>query len=90
MQFFTQAIKQHGLPEKSAVDGYPATHAAINELKAKNVLPQNTKVRTSKYSNNLTLASSAQSEESVFIQCWGSRVSGMQQSRPAEANYCTR
>ena len=52
-QFFTQAIKQHGLPEKVTVDGYPATHTAISELKAKNVLPQSTKVRTSKYLNNL-------------------------------------
>ena len=52
-QFFTQSIKQHGPPEKITVDGYPATHTAIIELKAKNVLPQSTKVRTSKYLNNL-------------------------------------
>jgi transposase-like protein len=52
-QFFTQAIKRHGTPEKIIVDGYSATHTAINELKAQNVLPQNTKVRTSKYLNNL-------------------------------------
>lgn len=52
-RFFTQAIKQHGPPEKITVDGYPATHTAISELKAKNVLPQSTKVRTSKYLNNL-------------------------------------
>jgi len=52
-QFFTRAIKQHGPPETITVDGYPATHTAISELKAENVLPQNTKVRTSKYVNNL-------------------------------------
>jgi transposase-like protein len=52
-QFFTQAIKQHGLPEKITVDGYPATHTAISELKAAEVLPLDTKVRTSKYLNNL-------------------------------------
>jgi hypothetical protein len=52
-QFFTQAIKQHGLPEKVIVDGYSATHTAISELKAKNVLPQSTKVMTSKCLNNL-------------------------------------
>jgi transposase-like protein len=40
--FFTQAIKQHGPPEKITVDGYPATHTAISELKAKEVLPQST------------------------------------------------
>jgi transposase-like protein len=52
-RFFTQAIKQHGPPEKISVDGYPATHTAISELKAENLLPQDTKVRTSKYLNNL-------------------------------------
>lgn len=52
-RFFTQAIKQHGAPEKITVDGYPATHTAISELKAKEVLPQSTQVRTSKYLNNL-------------------------------------
>ena len=32
-QFFAAAIKQHGAPEKITVDGYPATHCAISELK---------------------------------------------------------
>jgi transposase-like protein len=31
-QFSTQAIKQHGPPDKLTVDGYPATHTALNEL----------------------------------------------------------
>ena len=52
-RFFTQAINQHGSPERITVDGYPATHAALNALKAEDVLPQQTKVRTSKYLNNL-------------------------------------
>ncbi len=52
-QFFTRAIKQHGAPEKITVDGYPATHTAISELKAARVLPPDTTVRTSKYLNNL-------------------------------------
>ncbi len=52
-QFFTQAIKQHGSPEKITVDGYPATHTAISELKAEEIMPQGTTVRTSKYLNNL-------------------------------------
>jgi transposase-like protein len=52
-KFFTQAIKQHGAREKISVDGYPATHTAISELKTEEVLPQSTKVRTSKYLNNL-------------------------------------
>jgi transposase-like protein len=52
-QFFVQAINKHASPEKIIVDGYPATHAAISELKAAEVLVQKTKVRTSKYLNNL-------------------------------------
>ena len=45
--------RQHGSPEKITVDGYPATHPAISELKAREVLPQRTKVSTSKYLKNL-------------------------------------
>jgi transposase-like protein len=52
-QFFTEAIKQHGPPEKITIDGYPATHTAISELKRAEVLPPHTLVRTSKYLNNL-------------------------------------
>jgi transposase-like protein len=51
--FFTQAIKQHGPPQKITLDGCPATHAALSGLKAEKVLPQQTMVRTSKYLNNL-------------------------------------
>ena len=52
-RFFTQVIHKHGPPEKITVDGYPATHTAMADLKAKEILPQGTKVRTSKYLNNL-------------------------------------
>jgi transposase-like protein len=52
-RFFAQAILKHGPPERITVDGYPATHAALSELKAEEVLPQDTEVRTSKYLNNL-------------------------------------
>lgn len=45
--FFTQAIRQHGPPQRITLDGYPATHAALSELKAEEVLPQQTMVRTS-------------------------------------------
>lgn len=52
-QFFTGAIELHGAPEKIALDGYPATHVAIAELKNDGVLRPETKVWTSKYLNNL-------------------------------------
>ena len=37
------------MPEKITLDGYAATHTAVNEL----ILPINVCVRTSKYLNNL-------------------------------------
>jgi transposase-like protein len=52
-RFFTRAIEQHGTPEKITLDGYLATHAAVAELKRSGVLRPQTKVRTSKYLNNL-------------------------------------
>lgn len=52
-RFFTRAINKHGAPEKITVDGYAATHTAIDELREAALLPQNVIVRTSKYLNNL-------------------------------------
>jgi transposase-like protein len=52
-QFFTRAVERHGAPERITLDGYPATHSAVDELKKEGVLPSETKVWTSKYLNNL-------------------------------------
>ncbi len=52
-RFFTRAIERHGTPETITLDGYPATHAAVAELKKSGVLRSQAKVRTSKYLNNL-------------------------------------
>jgi transposase-like protein len=52
-RFFTRAISKHGAPEKITLDGYAATHTAIDELKEAALLPQNVIIRTSKYLNNL-------------------------------------
>ena len=52
-QFFTRAIEQHSPPERITLDGYPATHAAVAELKKERILPSATKVWASKYLNNL-------------------------------------
>jgi transposase-like protein len=51
--FFRRAIERHGAPEKITLDGYPATHAAIAELKKEGLLRLETKVWTSKYLNNI-------------------------------------
>ena len=38
-RFFSYAIQKHDAPESIALDGSPATHSAIAELKASGVLP---------------------------------------------------
>ena len=52
-RFFTRATNQHIAPKSITLDGYPATHSAITELKASGVLRPKTKVWTSKYLNNI-------------------------------------
>jgi transposase-like protein len=52
-RFFTRAIEQHGAPERITLDGYPASHSAIAELKKDGVLRLETRVWTSKYLNNI-------------------------------------
>ena len=51
--FFMKAIGSNPSPEKITLDGYEATHQAVAALKAEEVLPAQTEVRTSKYLNNL-------------------------------------
>jgi transposase-like protein len=51
--FFKKAIGQRGAPEKITLDGYAATHTAVQELKGSQILPTKVCVRTSKYLNNL-------------------------------------
>jgi transposase-like protein len=52
-RFFIQAIEKHGAPEKITLDGYAASHTAVDELKGSAILPMSVCVRTSKYLNNL-------------------------------------
>ncbi len=52
--FFCKAIKgQRRAPKTSTLDGYAASHRAVRELKAEGLLPAATKLRSSKYLNNL-------------------------------------
>jgi transposase-like protein len=52
--FFRKAIKsQQRCPQTITLDGYAASHRAVRELKADGWLPANTKLRSSKYLNNL-------------------------------------
>src|SRR5205807_6211154 len=44
---------QQRCPRTITLDGYAASHRAVRELKADGSLPANTKLRSSKYLNNL-------------------------------------
>ncbi|WP_429396449.1 IS6 family transposase [Robbsia andropogonis] len=52
--FFRKAIMHQGQPpETITLDGYAASHRAVREMKADGMLPEYTKVRSSKYLNNM-------------------------------------
>ena len=52
--FFHKAIKSQGsAPGTITLDGYAASHRAVREMKTDAQLPADTKVRSSKYLNNL-------------------------------------
>ncbi|WP_246217524.1 IS6 family transposase [Paraburkholderia panacisoli] len=52
--FFAKAIRTQGrAPETITLDGYAAPHRAVREMKTDGSLPRRTKLRSSKYLNNL-------------------------------------
>lgn len=52
--FFSKAIRHQGHPPESiTLDGYAASHRAVREGKTDGLLPEGTKVRSSKYLNNV-------------------------------------
>jgi transposase-like protein len=52
--FFRKAIKSQGsAPTTITLDGYAASHRAVREMKTDGQLPADTRVRSSKYLNNL-------------------------------------
>jgi transposase-like protein len=52
-RFFSRAIRQQGAPRVITLDGYAASHRAVDKLKAMGTLPDRVQVRSSKYLNNL-------------------------------------
>ena len=53
MRFFSNAIKQHGVPRVITLDGYAASHRALAKLKHAGMLPRRVQVRSRKYLNNV-------------------------------------
>ena len=52
--FFSKGTRHQGRPpETVTLDGYAASHRAVREMKIDGLLPEETKVRSSKYLNNL-------------------------------------
>jgi transposase-like protein len=52
--FFAKAIRRQGrTPKTITLDGYAASHRALREMKADELLPKDTTLRSSKYLNNL-------------------------------------
>ena len=52
-RFFSRATKQHGAPRVITLDGYAATHRAVDKLKTSGILPRRVQVRSCKYLNNV-------------------------------------
>lgn len=52
--FFKKAIRHEGRPPHTiTLDGYAASHRAVREMRDDGILPTRTKLRSSKYLNNL-------------------------------------
>jgi transposase-like protein len=52
--FFKKAIRHEGQPPLTiTLDGYAASHRAVREMRTDGLLPKGTKLRSSKYLNNL-------------------------------------
>ena len=66
-QFFTRAIERHGAPERITLDGYPATHSAVIELKQSGMLRPQTKVWTSKYLNHIVAQDHRRVQKRIYL-----------------------
>jgi transposase-like protein len=52
--FFRKALKRQSQPPKTiTLDGYAASHRAVREMKEDGLMPEDTRVRSSEYLNNL-------------------------------------
>jgi transposase-like protein len=51
--FLHKAIGHHGTPDKITLDGYPASHRAVEDLREDKVLPADMLLRSCQYLNNI-------------------------------------
>jgi transposase-like protein len=80
--FFRKAIKGQGCaPTAITLDGYAASHRAVRELKADGLLPPDTKVRSSKYLNNLIEQDHRSVKQRVAVMLGLKRLSVFLKSR---------
>jgi transposase-like protein len=67
--FFAKAIRTQGrAPETITLDGYAASHRAVREMKTDESLPRRTKLRCSKYLNNLIEGSPLHQRVNVMLR----------------------
>ena len=51
--FFRKAILHNGPPQKITLDGYPASHRAVEDLQNEAIIPAETVLRSCPYLNNI-------------------------------------
>jgi transposase-like protein len=85
--FFRKAMKTQGsAPRTITLDGYAASHRAARQLKADGQLPAETKVRSSKYLNNL-IEQDHRGVKLRIVRCWASNGSARQRSSSPVSNW---
>ena len=72
--FFVKAIQHDGRPPHTiTLDGYAASHRAVREMREDGLLSKRTKLRSSKYLNNL-IEQDHRGSSSEPDRCWASKV----------------
>ena len=67
--FFRKALRTHGrAPISITLDGYAASHRAVREMPSENEVWKHTKLRSSKYLNNLVERDQVQNRTHARIQ----------------------
>jgi transposase-like protein len=85
--FFKKAIRHEGRPPHTiTLDGYAASHRAVREMQEDGLLPKRTKLRSSKYLNNL-IEQDHRGIKSRPVPCSASRASHRPPLRSLASNF---